>query len=1309
MAEQIAYLEAIVGADITSFRQSMRTVRNDIGGLGKAMDGIASAGRAMTFAVTAPLALLSGAAVKSAASFEASMRNINSIAHLTEEQLKALTAQTLEFGSTTRSGPQKVAEALYEVYSAGKVGAEAFEIMAVSVKTAEAGLADLSKTTNAITATVTAFSKSGITAAEASNIWTRMVGVGVGELEEFLQNSQKVLPTAAAMGLEFQNIGQAAAYISQQGGGARKAMTGLGMLMSNLLKPNETLAEAYKKLGVVTGIDLVAKFGTLEDALMAIRGVTDDKTFFKSFSKTGMEAALALTNNFDAFKASVEEFNDGLGIATQQAWEQQMMSFAAQWDMMKAAVSSLAIVLGNVLMPILLPVISFIRDVALELSRANPVALKLAVTIGILVAAIGPLLMIIGNLLNPISLIITAITTLSAAWANNWGNIRTTVEKIVTDILGPLDEIKAGVDEFMRTLFGDGQEAGTTAGAASTKPITIPIGMQIEIKKGDTIWDIWDTQFREQFPDWPAFRDMVYEQLPGGAKGTLLPGQTITIPVATEIDLQLAGGQQFGSKFMLKNMGEGVGATQFDSFWERLGAAISGAWTKIQPGISTAFDNLKNWITNTAIPGLDDIAGSGISLIAGLFDTTGSTGQGDSPVYNAVRGLLSGGIGKALGDMGGFFQENFPQVSRSLKEFFGSLGDWILNEGLPTLFHTLGYVGTTIAIRIGQAIGEGIRAIGNFIGGGGVGDTANVIGESVADPFAQGVKDALADIPDLGTPLEAMATAIAGAFGSVLIVNILMSGISGGFTKAFLSLKVTGFFAASVLGFVWKVVDKLLFFFGFKAIGSAIMGKIVANFAGARIAGVALMPFADALLDALKSPHIWAYFKILDIRNAIGKKLLRAFEAISGAISWIKGMALHIMLVFSESIATYGSAGGIVAAMGTLIGDAFGAIKAGAAWVTTAASGLVTAIAEALATIPLLLPALTVGLAAGAVIVLLGDIGGEITRVLTGKDYLAGATGAQWEEGGGGWGDMYLDAIRKRNERREKNLFGLSAKQGEALRLDMFKSNVYSGQMGIPDYSNAVNPYLSQNIPMQPPAPDTTFAPIDMLNFEDMTPVQGITSGMAQTIIATLGEQSAALTTWNNFVETLNTDTSNLVLIFGEEGVLRMAWDAFTSKVTDDNVTLSDSLLTMVGNTKISFSNFVADATNTKKTWHKLTNAMQHDGHILADAITALAGSVNDLVSAVLVLDAIKLDMSNIAAREGVPGHASGGTATGWAVVGERGPELAYFGSKGTILPTHTLREAARGGGQTTSANVNIYSNDVDQILFELRRRGINL
>lgn len=563
MTTTVATLQAVITADSTGFIRSMDSVRGSISGVeqqsGSLAQTMGKVGATMTAAVTLPLLGIAAAGVKAASGFDASMHNINSIVHMTGEQMDALSAKTLAFGSTTREGPQAVADALYQVYSAGLTGAAAFDIMQVSTKTAEAGLADLDATTRAMTATMQAYSNQNITTAEASNVWTKMVQVGVGSMDEFVSGAQRVLPSGAALGITFKDLGANLAFMSQMGGGATQAETAVSMAMTNLMKPTKAMSAAFQKLGVQDASALIAKFGSLEGAVIALKGASENSVdFAKMFSKGGLQYVTAVTNNVDKAKQAVADFSNGLGDATQSAWDEQMKSFAAESDHFNSALSTLVITIGQQLLPILSPLIESGTKFILNLTRTNPEIIKMAIAFGIAVAAVGPLLLIITALFNPITLVIGVVAALGVAFSTNFLGIQTTV----TNVLGTIGALIApfitgmqalwqvvsgqGVDmtqaSTLTTFVDDLQNIVNKVQGKATELNTTPVDIKIPIKAGMTLYDIYyNSSYSKDLQaamSYDEFTKQAKTQIKGGDPRWLQVGDTLSfsLPVGPTIE-----------------------------------------------------------------------------------------------------------------------------------------------------------------------------------------------------------------------------------------------------------------------------------------------------------------------------------------------------------------------------------------------------------------------------------------------------------------------------------------------------------------------------------------------------------------------------------------------------------------------------------------------------------------------------------------------------------------------------------------------------------------------------------------------------
>lgn len=790
MTQQIAYLEAVIGADITDFRRGMRDVRNDLGVLSDTVAGIGRLGKNLTFAVTAPLVGFGVAAVKAAGSFDAAMRNVNSIAQLGEAQFKALSQRALEFGETIRAGPQAAAEALYTVFSAGVTDPEkAFDVMTVSVKTAEAGLADLNTTVGAVSASVLAYSNVNLTAARAGDILTRTVALGVGEMNNFARALPYVTPAAAAAGIAFEDVGASLAYLTQQGTPANTAARQLNQAIANIVKPSEGMTAALQKLGV-QGIDgLLKKYGNLKDALIALKGTTDGSLegMMKLFgNQLAARAVFGLTNNVDRLNESWAEFMAGIEGATDLARGEQLKSFEAQFDLMKSAAQGLAITIGQLLLPVITPLIQGVTGLLTSVSNLDPNILKLAVTFGAVAAAAGPLLWIISSLFNPFSLLLGASAALAGAIATDWGGIRSSIESAVEHSLPAVNELLGIVRQFFAILFSDEQVMTEGTFYVDTPADSMPIQIS------GSLWDSWENGLKEQFPDRNQFIEMATRALQ--EQYGLTPLQ---IP-ASGIEIDLAGGFGSGTSDELYMQAMGMNTDPKDittPLGERLSIAINNALPQLNEAFSNLFAQAKTYLVDTVFPTFDGIGGDLLVKLTGIFASGGDT-DGKNPVYSGLRDLFSGGISQAAGEVGTFIEKHFPSISTGLSMLVNQIGLWLINTGIPTVARSVGYfVG-----RVGAAIGQGLANLPQLLSGtGGEEGLISGVKDVIVDPFQQGFNEAMTDV-GVTDPGDSLVTSIAGWVGAILTAKLALSLVTAGVGATFSSILGTFLGGTKVAG-----------------------------------------------------------------------------------------------------------------------------------------------------------------------------------------------------------------------------------------------------------------------------------------------------------------------------------------------------------------------------------------------------------------------------------------------------------------------------------------------------------------------------
>jgi len=829
MAERLAYLEAVVGADITQFRKGMRDVRNDVGILSETIGGIGKLGRTMTFAITAPLLALGSYAVQAASQFDAAMHNINAIAGLTGDELDILSAKTLEFGRNTRAGANEAANALYTVYSAGITNAtDAFTTMRWATKTAEAGLADMTVTTEALVASLLSYGDVTEEFAErASDALTAMVAVGVGSMDEFAGAVGNVLPTASALGMSIEELYGDMAFLTQRGMGASKSATALNSALTSLAKPTNAMKAAFQTLGVVGAEGLIEKFGGVNGALQALIGTTDGtqasiQALFNNIR--GARAINLFAKDIDGWNDSMAEFNTLLDGATMRAWEEQGKSFAAKWDLMTSALQGAAITIGTKLLPVIAPLIGGIADFFNEISSLNPELLTLGIVIAGVVAATGPLLWIFASLLNPVGLVLGSIIALGAAFAENFHNIRTVVSDAVTSVVGDLGWVKDVFTDLYTAIFPDTQTAEFTIA-----PVTIDTTDIISVTTPTSLYALFIEEGYDELFGWHEFMRVM--EAAGWVGGALTPEDTFTIDLGDMITVE--GFESPFSEMLHDSILDAQGQIEAGpGLWERL----LGTWTDIEPIVT---ENLAN-IAGAIVSWADNMAGKGLNLIAAWFTPNA---EGKSPITTMLTSVLEGDFAAAINqvipgagsdlqkaissDWPAKIEAAIPDIVAGVTNLVGSLGTWLVDEGIPLFAEKAGYfIG-----KIGTIIVDGMGKLNDWLFGGGegqgnAGDAASYVEDNVIDPFSTGFNQAMSEA-DVGGGMEGWADGIvalvAGALGTAFLVTAAFSGVTaaigGALSLSLAAVKLTPFILMEALrgAFVVRQVGLTVMATGFVA------------------------------------------------------------------------------------------------------------------------------------------------------------------------------------------------------------------------------------------------------------------------------------------------------------------------------------------------------------------------------------------------------------------------------------------------------------------------------------------------------------
>lgn len=744
MTSRIAYLEAVVGTDITSFRRGMTEARGMLLSFGSDIsERMRVVGRNLTLGITVPTIAIGSAMLNTAVDFDAAMRNVASISEVVARDFARSSATVLEWGSSIRAGPIEAANALNTVMQAGfgiNNFDEALRVAQIAAITAEAGMADLTTTTEALIAVLLSYQGTADDAAYYSDVLTRMVQVGVGTMGEFGNAIAQVLPSAVTLGVEFSEIGGMMAYLTQRGFVVSRAATSLANAFNKMISPSEEMSRIWTELGVSSGRELIQTFGGVRGALNAIfelaRTSPDAARLINQIypDERGRRAIQLAMADVEAYNQTISDFFADVTGSTARAHEQQMQSFAAQFDLLRSSVQRFAITIGNIILPEIMPFITQLTDSFNRLAELNPDLLRFGITLVAVAAALGPLIWLMGALLTPGGMLVTLLASLAAVAFTDFNGWGTAISNELYRVLPALKLVESAIRAFFSVLLSDDLGAGSG-------PVVSVINSAV-------------SNFRDQLANMTLLASP-YRQNIGRSFG-----QSPAIPFDSMDDFL-----PNDSRFNTVRRG-----TATLPFIERLISAIEASLPMFRNAFVQLFTQIYQWIEGTAIPALDNIGRSIIDSIIGFF-TTPEASKGRTGFTDWFRNLFTGGLGDFKDNLVSVFTDLFPSASEGLVALFDRIGKWIETQAAPSLGYSLGY----FSVVLGNLIAEGIRGIFGGVG------KKNPIVSAFVEGLQAGIEDASTDI------------------GLKDSINGLVSAVVGGLTLGFLALTALGGGAARLV------------------------------------------------------------------------------------------------------------------------------------------------------------------------------------------------------------------------------------------------------------------------------------------------------------------------------------------------------------------------------------------------------------------------------------------------------------------------------------------------------------------------------
>ncbi len=417
---------------------------------------------------------------KAAAEFESSIAKVATIADTSAISMEEIQAKIVALSSETGKSASAIAEATYSAISAGVDTASAVEFVEKATRLAAGGFTEAETAVDVLTTALNAYGLSVEETERVSDILITTQNLGKTTVDQLAQSVGKVIPLAAAYGVEMDNLGAAYAVLTANGVATAEAGTYLKSVLKELGDSGSTVSEILQEQTGKSFADLMASGASLGDVLDILgQSVGGDATAFNELWSSTEAGVGALS----IFNAGAEKYNSVLlsmqnsAGATADAYNTMADTTEHAETKMKTAFDNLKIAIGSQLNPALETLYNTGANAfswATDFVNENPwvVQAMTALTVGIATLAAG--LTIAANAANiaavaqaaynavcaanPIGLVTAGVVALGAAL----GTLALTTSQADEETRKLTESIKESKDAYEEAAASMAEEQANT-------------------------------------------------------------------------------------------------------------------------------------------------------------------------------------------------------------------------------------------------------------------------------------------------------------------------------------------------------------------------------------------------------------------------------------------------------------------------------------------------------------------------------------------------------------------------------------------------------------------------------------------------------------------------------------------------------------------------------------------------------------------------------------------------------------------------------------------------------------------------------
>ena len=353
----IAELSITLLADVRNLRSSFQSLRRDLESSSRNITealktvsrhiriiGIGLAG------IGAATALGFGQAAKAAIEFEKQMSFVATMVEDTDKWMNTLSEGVLDLSRRFGMATEDLSKALYDILSSLIPPADALNVLEQAARAAVAGMTDVKTAANALITVMKAYRIPAEKAADVSDWLFQVIRLGRITLETLSPQLARVAASAAAAGVDLNELGAAIATLTRGGLPASQAMTTLYGILRSVFKPTRDIQEAALQLGIVldkTTIKTIGLRGVME--LLAATNIDLAAKIFPNIR--GLRGVYIVTAQLEDMMRDYIRIQERSGAAF-AAYEKRASTVSFRIDQLRQTVNALVIEIGKSLIPV---------------------------------------------------------------------------------------------------------------------------------------------------------------------------------------------------------------------------------------------------------------------------------------------------------------------------------------------------------------------------------------------------------------------------------------------------------------------------------------------------------------------------------------------------------------------------------------------------------------------------------------------------------------------------------------------------------------------------------------------------------------------------------------------------------------------------------------------------------------------------------------------------------------------------------------------------------------------------------------------